>query len=78
MVKITFDLDADQAAALFRLCEKITHSDASAYLYPHLPKEVRDEQASTMLAAAEQVREALADQGVSGWPWIETGRARKG
>ncbi len=77
MVRITLELDADRAAALLRLCEKITHSDASGYLYPHLPKEVRDEQTSTMLAAAEQVRAALAEEGVSGWPWIETGHANR-
>lgn len=34
--------------------------------------------ASTMLAATEQVCVALADQGMSGWPWIETGHAPAG
>lgn len=73
-IQLTVELDADQAAALFRLCDKFSHSDAQQYLYPHLPKDLRSEQASQMMSATYRVLAALKDAGIeSAWPWIDTG-----
>ena len=70
-IKITVELDPDEAAALARMCEKFTHSDATAYLYPHLPKDIRNTQAYQMVHATARVYAALADAGVRGWPWVD-------
>lgn len=74
MKTITLTLDTAQACALHRLCDKIGHSDAMAYLYPHIPAETRTAQAYEMLDACAAVQRALEDAGVGHWPWIETGR----
>lgn len=70
-VTITVKLDQVQAPALYRLCDKISHSDALAYLYPHLPAETREAQAYDMVYAAERVRKALRDKDVTAFPWID-------
>lgn len=74
-MRITVELDDGQAAALHRLCDKIGHSHAMAYLYPHVSQDVRSEQASQMVSACSALQVALEDQNVRHWPWIETGRA---
>lgn len=75
MVTVTVTLEANEAAALKRLCDKITHSDAMKYLYPHLAKEVRNEQAYHIINATSELCEALCDAGVSDFPWINSGRS---
>lgn len=75
-VKITVELEPNQAAALKRLCDKIGHSDALAYLYPHIPLGVRNDQAYDIVHACSRVCEVLCDAGVSDFPWVETGSAR--
>jgi hypothetical protein len=77
MVKITLELEPNHAAALARLCEKFTHSDAQAYLYGHLSKEIRSDQAYDMVHATAVVSKALEDANVRGWPWVETGNAQE-
>jgi hypothetical protein len=74
-ITITVELDLNEAAALARLCDKFGHSDAAAYLYPHLSKDLRSDQAYQMVHATAVVAKALADADVGGWPWVETGRA---
>ena len=74
MPRITVELEPEQAAALLRLCNKITHSDGLAYLYPHIPLGRRNDQAYDMMHATTKVAEALCDARVSEFPWIETGR----
>jgi hypothetical protein len=74
-MKITLELSPNEAAALARLCDKFAHSDAKAFLYPHVPKEIRDGQAYDMVHATTAVFKALSDAGARGWPWIETGSA---
>ena len=73
-VTVTLTLEPAAAAALHRLCDKLGHSDAMAYLYPHLPRELRSDQAYEMVGAASVVQKALEDAGVGHWPWIETGQ----
>lgn len=75
-ITITIELEPNDAAALARLCEKFAHSDAAAYLYPHIAAAIRDDQAYQMLHATAVVAEALEDAGVRGWPWVDTGNAR--
>jgi hypothetical protein len=72
-VTITVELEPHEAAALFRLCDKFAHSDAKQYLYPHSPKQLRDDQAYHMVHATSHVHTALTRAGVSAWPWVETG-----
>ena len=74
-VTLTVELYPWEAAALARLCSKFGHSDAAPYLYPHVSKDIRSEQAYDMVRATTAVEKALAQAGVSGWPWIETGSA---
>lgn len=69
------ELTANQAAALHRLCDKLTHSDAQNYLYGHISKELRSDQAYDMVRAAAGLQKALEEANVRGWPWVETGRA---
>lgn len=71
-VKITVELPPEEAAALKRLCDKITHADALAYLYPHVRADIRNDQAYDVIHATARVCEALCDAGVSDWPWVET------
>lgn len=72
-VPVTLELTAEEAAALMRLADKISFEDAARTLYAHKPKEFRDEQCYTMMAALTRVHRALDRQGVSAWPWVETG-----
>ena len=74
-VKITVELEPVLAAALMRLCKKFGHSDAAAYLYPHVGAELRKTQAYNMVYATSAVEKALAAAGVNDWPWVETGSA---
>lgn len=74
MIKVTVELEPEQAAALLRLCNKITHSDGLAYLYPHIPLGRRNDQAYDMMHGTAKLAEALCDANVSEFPWIETGR----
>jgi hypothetical protein len=72
-VNVTVTLEPGAAAALHRLCDKFGHDDAMRLLYPHLPRELRSDQAYEMVGAAGVVQKALEDAGVRHWPWIETG-----
>lgn len=74
-VKITLELERNHARALLRLCNKITHSDALAYLYPHVPLGVRNDQAYDVIHATIWLAEALCDNGANEFPWIESGSA---
>ena len=71
-IRISLALEPTQAAALYRLCDKLSTQDAQRYLYPHLPADTRSEQAHDMVTAATQVQNALADAGVNAYPWIDT------
>lgn len=73
-ITITVTLEPAEACALHRLCDKIGHSDAMAYLYPHIPRDVRSDQAYEMVHACAAVQTALEEAHVRHWPWIETGR----
>ena len=75
-ILLNIELTANEAAALARLCEKFAYSDAASYLYPHIAKEIREEQAYQMVHATSAVAAALADAGVRGWPWVDTGNAQ--
>ncbi len=70
---ITVTLEPAQAAALHRLCDKISYEDAKRYLYPHVPAGTREAQAYDMIHACSALQRALEDQGIAGWPWIESG-----
>jgi len=72
VLQISVELWPAEAAALMRLCEKLGHSDAVAYLYPHVAKEIRREQAYQMVRAAARLHKALEEAAVHTWPWIET------
>lgn len=74
IVRITLELEPGQAAGLRRFAEKVTHQDAVMVLYPHVAKEIRSEQAYSIMAAFSVVHDALDDAGVATFPWIETGR----
>lgn len=71
--RITVELTADQAAGLKRFAEKVGHSDALAVLYGHVSKDIRDEQAHSIICGFAALEKALAD--VPTFPWIETGVA---
>jgi len=73
-VTVTLNLDPACAAGLARFAEKVTHADAMAVLYPHRPKQQREEQGYQIIQAFEMLRRALADANVRSWPWVETGR----
>lgn len=74
-ISITIELAPEEAAALCRLCDKFTHSDAAAYLYPHIAAAIRDDQAYQMVHATTVVHKALLEAQVRAWPWIDTGLA---
>lgn len=74
-VAITLELEPGEAAAIHRLCAKLGHDEALRYLYGHVPKPVRDDQAYEMVHACAAVQAALEEQHVGHFPWIETGRA---
>lgn len=71
-IRVSLALESSHAAALYRLCDKLSTQDAQRYLYPHLPANTRSEQAHDMVTAATQVQKTLADAGVSAHPWIDT------
>lgn len=73
MIKITVELEDEEAAALARLADKFGHSDGQPFLYPHVDKDVRSEQCYQMVHALTKVQKELADAGATSWPWIETG-----
>ncbi len=75
-VKITLELEPDVAAALARLADKFTHSDAAQYLYPHVAADIRKAQAYHMVHAMAAIEKALLQADVRGWPWVETGSAQ--
>jgi hypothetical protein len=77
-ITVTLDLSPVQAAALLRLCKKFGHSDAAPYLYPHISKPIRNDQAYDMVHATARVEEALADAGVRDWPWVESREVNHG
>lgn len=70
LIRLAVVLEPDQAAALLRLCNKITHSDGLRYLYPQLPLDRRNDQAYDMMHATSKVAEALCDAGASEFPWV--------
>jgi len=74
VITLTVELTPEQAAGLARFAEKVTYSDAQAVLYPHVSKDIRDEQAYQILAAFDQLSRRLLDAGVESWPWIDNGR----
>ncbi len=74
-VTITVELDVNCAAALARLCQKFGHYDGDQYLYPHIDETIRAQQRYDMVYATTAVEKALAEAGVGGWPWVETGSA---
>lgn len=72
-IRITVALSPAQAAGLKRFIEKVAHSDALAVLYPHRPRQLRDDQAYQIIYAFSAIERALDDAGVTSWPWVETG-----
>ena len=72
---ITLELSDEQAAGLARFADKSGFAEAKAVLYAHVRKELREDQASTILAALGILERALAASGVRTWPWVETGEA---
>jgi hypothetical protein len=74
MSTITVALTPQQAAALLRFTEKVTHSDAMGCLYGHKSQAQRDEQAYEIMAAFTVLEAELRRVGVRSWPWVETGR----
>jgi len=72
-MRIILELDPAQAAGLKRFAEKVSHDNAMAVLYPHVRKEVRDDQAYAIVDAFSALDRALADAGARSWPWVETG-----
>lgn len=75
-VKIQLELTPEQAAGLKRFADKVGHADAMAVLYPHRPRELREEQAYAIVDAFVTIEKALADAKVRDWPWIETGSVK--
>jgi len=75
-MRLTLELTPEQAAALKRVSEKISHDQALSVLYSHVPRERRGEQAYAILSAFAELEKALGNAGVASWPWVETGAAR--
>jgi hypothetical protein len=73
---VTMELTCEQAAALKRFAEKVSFSHARSVLYPHVPADIRSEQAHQVVSAFGVLDEALAESGARAWPWIETGSTR--
>lgn len=73
-VELRLTLTPEQAAGLKRFADKVTHSDAMAVLYPHVQREIRDEQAYQIIDAFNEITKRLADAAVRDWPWIESGQ----
>lgn len=74
-VKITLELEPNQAAALHQVCRKMGHVDAMRFLQPHLGRELRSDQAYDIVHGFSKLQDALEDAGVNYWPWIESGKA---
>lgn len=74
-VTVRLELSPEQAAGLRRFADKSGWAEAMAVLYAHKPKELREEQASTIIAALGALERSLAEADVATFPWIETGRA---
>lgn len=74
-VRITLELTPAQAAGLKRFAEKSDFTDAMDVLYPHLARNLRADQAHTIIEALALIESALSEAEVSTWPWIDTGRA---
>lgn len=70
-VRVVLELTPGQAAGLKRLADKLGHAEALAVLYPHIPRAIRDEQATEILTALAKVHREL--EAVPVWPWIDTG-----
>jgi len=75
-VTIIVTLTPEQAAGIKRFAEKVSHSDAMAVLYPHIPQPLRSDQAYQIMEAFGVIDHALTDAAVRSWPWIETGKPR--
>jgi hypothetical protein len=73
--RVTLTLSPERAAALCRFMDKMTFAQAREVLYPHVPADLREDQAYEIVHACSDVHKALTDAGVSGWPWVETGHA---
>lgn len=73
--RITLELSPERAAALCRFMDKMSFSMAREVLYPHVPADVREDQACEIVHACSDVHKALTEAGVSGWPWVESGQA---
>jgi hypothetical protein len=76
-LKLQIELTENQAAALRRLCDKFGHSEAKAFLYPHLPADLRRDQAYDMVHAVSKIDTALTEKRISAWPWIDSGNAKE-
>ena len=76
-VSVTIEFSPVQAAALVRLCDKLSHEDAKRFLYPHVPADLRAEQAYAMVQAAAAVHKALIKAGARSWPWLDTGEVEQ-
>lgn len=74
-MKITLELEPEQAAGLMRFADKVTHADAMAVLYAHRPLNLRNDQAHAIMDAFSALSKALSDANISTWPWIDTGTA---
>lgn len=77
-VILILELTRNQAAALKRCANKMSYTEAMSMLYPHISADVRSEQVGDILSAFSQLEKALADSGVSAWPWIDSGHAGGG
>lgn len=73
-VTITLNLDPAVAAGLKRFAEKVSYEQAAAVLYSHVSKDIRGNQAHSILIALATIDERLSEAGVRSWPWIDTGR----
>jgi len=71
---VEVEFSAEEAAALKRFAQKSNREHALSVLYAHVAKPIREEQASAVLSAFVQLERAL--EGVSTFPWIESGQAR--
>jgi hypothetical protein len=74
-VTINLNLDHSVAAGLKRFAEKISFEQAKAVLYPHVDKQIREDQVAAILIAFNQIDRALAEANVHTSPWIDTGKA---
>jgi hypothetical protein len=75
-LRLVIEVSPTEAAALKRLADKFGHTDAQAYLYAHLPKELRSDQAYDMVRAMAAVEKALEEADVAAWPWVESRELR--